>query len=74
MPAFRSRPEVDVPRQIIEARDSVGLTDAEVARLQVLADSIQVQVTLRRPHIFLLHRSVAPGVHMYGSAIQTLAL
>jgi hypothetical protein len=34
----------NVPQQIIEARDSVGLTDAEVARLQVLADSIKVQV------------------------------
>ena len=34
----------NVPRQIIEARDSIGLTDAEVAKLQVLADSIQTQV------------------------------
>ncbi len=34
----------NIPLQIIEARDSVGLTDAEVAKLQLLADSIQVQV------------------------------
>ncbi len=34
----------NVPQQIIEARDSVGLTDAEVAKLKVLADSIQTQV------------------------------
>ena len=34
----------NVPRQIIEARDSIGLTDVEVAKLQVLADSIQTQV------------------------------
>ena len=34
----------NVPLQIIEARDSIGLTDVEVAKLKVLADSIQVQV------------------------------
>ncbi len=34
----------NVPLQIIEARDSVGLTDAEVAKLKLLADSIQVEV------------------------------
>lgn len=34
----------NVPLQIIEARDSIGLTDAEVAKLKLLADSIQVQV------------------------------
>ena len=34
----------NVPLQIIEARDSIGLTDAEIVKLKVLADSIQVQV------------------------------
>ena len=34
----------NVPAQIIEARDSIGLTDVEVAKLKVLADSIQAQV------------------------------
>ena len=34
----------NVPAQIIEARDSIGLTDVEVAKLKVLADSIQTQV------------------------------
>lgn len=34
----------NIPRQIIQARDSVGLTDAQVAKLQVLADSIQIQI------------------------------
>jgi len=34
----------NIPLQIIEARDSVGLTDVEVATLKLLADSIQVQV------------------------------
>jgi len=36
----------NVPQQIIEARDSIGLTDAEISRLQLLADSIKVQVDL----------------------------
>jgi len=36
----------NVPQQIIEARDSIGLTDKEVVSLQVLADSIKVQVDL----------------------------
>ncbi|HYW49828.1 MAG TPA: TonB-dependent receptor [Gemmatimonadaceae bacterium] len=34
----------NVPLQIIEARDSIGLTDVEVTKLKVLADSVQVQV------------------------------
>lgn len=34
----------NVPAQIIEARDSIGLTDAELTKLKVLADSIQAQV------------------------------
>ena len=34
----------NIPLQIIEARDSVGLTEAQVAKLKVLADSIQTQV------------------------------
>ncbi len=34
----------NVPQQIIDARDSVGLTDVEVAKLKVLADSIQKEV------------------------------
>ncbi|MDZ7632807.1 MAG: hypothetical protein U5K74_16080 [Gemmatimonadaceae bacterium] len=34
----------NIPLQIIEARDSVGLSDATVAKLKVLADSIQAQV------------------------------
>ena len=34
----------NVPQQIVEARDSIGLTDAEIVRLQALADSIKVQV------------------------------
>ena len=34
----------NVPAQIIDARDSIGLTDVEVAKLKVLADSIQLQV------------------------------
>jgi hypothetical protein len=34
----------NVPQQIIEARDSIGLSDIDVQRLQVLADSIKVQV------------------------------
>jgi hypothetical protein len=34
----------NVPQQIIEARDSIGLPDATIAKLQVLADSLKVQV------------------------------
>jgi len=34
----------NIPLQIIQARDSIGLTDAQVAKLQTLADSIQIQV------------------------------
>jgi hypothetical protein len=34
----------NIPQQIIDARDSVGLTDAQVTKLKVLADSIQIQV------------------------------
>ena len=34
----------NVPAQIIDARDSIGLTDVEVSKLKVLADSIQLQV------------------------------
>jgi hypothetical protein len=34
----------NVPQQIIDARDSVGLSDIDVSRLQLLADSIKVQV------------------------------
>lgn len=34
----------NVPLQIIEARDSIGLTDADVAKLKVLADSLQTEV------------------------------
>ena len=34
----------NVALQIIEARDSIGLTDVEVAKLKVLADSIQLEV------------------------------
>ena len=44
MAAGVSRFFPNVPMQIIEARDSVGLTDAQVAQLKVLADSIQVEV------------------------------
>jgi len=44
MAAGVSRFFPNIPMQIIEARDSVGLTDAQVAKLQVLADSIQIQV------------------------------
>ncbi len=34
----------NVPQQIIDQRDSIGLTDADVAKLKVLADSIQIEV------------------------------
>ncbi len=44
MAAGVSRFFPNIPMQIIEVRDSVGLTDAQVARLQVLADSIQIHI------------------------------
>ena len=34
----------NIAQQIIDARDSIGLKEADVAKLKVLADSIQIQV------------------------------
>jgi hypothetical protein len=34
----------NIPQQIIDARDSIGLSEAQVKRLQLLADSLAVQV------------------------------
>jgi hypothetical protein len=36
----------NIPQQIIDARDSVGISEAQLARLQLLADSVKIETEL----------------------------